>query len=144
MNVASACGYTDANYKGAQPLYEDFKDRGFAILAVPCDCFGNQEPGSDAEIKRFAIEKYGVTFPLFAKIAAVNGPDAAPLFDWVRLQPGFDAEYTWNFNKVCTRGGGRACGAAELLLPPLLSGAWHACMRQCGRVKRALARQERA
>ncbi len=82
-----------------QELHAALAPRGFAVLAFPCDCFGNQEPGSDAEIKAFAEDKYGVTFPLFSKVAAVNGADAHPVFDWLALQNGFEAEVSWNFNK---------------------------------------------
>jgi len=99
VNVASACGYTKSNYEALQPLYDKYKGQGFAVLAFPCSCFGNQEPGSDAEIRDFAQNTYGVTFPLFSKVAAVNGPDAAPVFDWLKLQKGFEADIGWNFGK---------------------------------------------
>ena len=75
VNVASKCGFTP-QYNGLQSLYEQFQPRGFEILAFPCDQFGHQEPGSDAEIATFC-DTYGVTFPLFAKIA-VNGKNAHP------------------------------------------------------------------
>jgi hypothetical protein len=83
-----------------QELYSALSPRGFSILAFPCDCFGNQEPGSDAEIAAFASNKYGVTFPLFSKIGNVNGDDAHPIFDWLKLQPGMDGDISWNFNKA--------------------------------------------
>ncbi len=102
VNVASACGYTDANYKGLQALHERFSPRGFSVLAFPCDCFGHQEPGSDAEIAAFAASR-GATFPLFAKIEGVNGDAAAPVYDWLHLQRGFEADVSWNFNKVSAR-----------------------------------------
>ena len=79
VNVASKCGYTATNYEHLQPLYERYRDRGFAVLAFPCDCFGNQEPDSDAEIAAFARDTYGVTFPMFAKVPDVNGDSAAPV-----------------------------------------------------------------
>ena len=77
VNVASKCGFTP-QYKGLQSLYAQFQTRGFEILAFPCDQFGHQEPGSDAEIATFCKATYGVTFPLFAKIE-VNGKNAHPL-----------------------------------------------------------------
>jgi glutathione peroxidase-family protein len=78
VNVASKCGFTP-QYNGLQSLYEQFQPRGFEILAFPCDQFGHQEPGSDAEIATFCDATYGVTFPLFAKIE-VNGKNAHPLY----------------------------------------------------------------
>jgi len=95
--VASQCGYTAANYKGLVSLYEDKKEEGFTVLAFPCNEFGEQEPGTDAEIKAFAAEQ-GATFPLFGKVN-VNGPSAAPLYEWLKLQPGFEGDLAWNFVK---------------------------------------------
>src|SRR6516225_1548212 len=67
VNVASKCGFTP-QYIGLQKLYEQFGPRGFEILGFPCDQFGHQEPGSDAEIASFCDRTYGITFPIFAKI----------------------------------------------------------------------------
>jgi glutathione peroxidase len=78
VNVASRCGFTP-QYKGLDALYRKYRDRGFVILGFPCDQFGNQEPGSEAEIATFCEVNFGVSFPLFAKVL-VNGPDAHPLF----------------------------------------------------------------
>ncbi|KAK9815037.1 hypothetical protein WJX73_005711 [Symbiochloris irregularis] len=69
VNVASQCGYTDSNYIGLQKLYEKYHHRGFEVLAFPCNAFGQQEPGSLAEIQAFATEKYHATFPIFPKPA---------------------------------------------------------------------------
>ena len=80
VNVASKCGFTP-QYQGMQSLYEQFSARGFEILAFPCDQFGHQEPGSDAEIATFCETNFHVTFPLFAKIN-VNGSAAHPLYAW--------------------------------------------------------------
>ena len=76
VNTASKCGFTP-QYKGLQELYGKFQDRGFELLAFPCDQFGHQEPGSNPEIATFCEDTYGVTFPLFAKIE-VNGKNAHP------------------------------------------------------------------
>jgi glutathione peroxidase len=78
VNVASKCGYTP-QYTGLESLYRRYKDRGFAVLGFPCDQFGNQEPGTEAEISQFCSLTYDVTFPMFAKID-VNGPDEHPLY----------------------------------------------------------------
>jgi len=99
VNVASKCGFTP-QYKGLQALYEKFQPRGFEILAFPCDQFGHQEPGSDAEIATFCNDAYGVTFPLFAKIE-VNGKNAHPVYVWLKQQKGglLGNGIKWNFTK---------------------------------------------
>jgi glutathione peroxidase len=99
VNVASKCGFTP-QYKGLQALQEQYGSRGFAVLAFPCDQFGHQEPGTDAEIAGFCDTNYGVTFPLFAKIA-VNGPAAHPLYVWLKSQKGglLGDGIKWNFTK---------------------------------------------
>jgi glutathione peroxidase len=99
VNVASKCGFTP-QYKGLQALQAEYGPRGFSVLAFPCDQFGHQEPGSDAEIAAFCDTNYGVTFPLFAKIA-VNGPDAHPLYAWLKTQKGglLGDGIKWNFTK---------------------------------------------
>jgi glutathione peroxidase len=99
VNVASKCGFTP-QYEGLQALYDQFEPRGFEILAFPCDQFGHQEPGSDAEISAFCDRTYRVTFPLFAKIE-VNGKNAHPLYVWLRHQKGglLGDGIKWNFTK---------------------------------------------
>jgi glutathione peroxidase len=99
VNVASKCGFTP-QYAGLQDLYEQFQPRGFEILAFPCDQFGHQEPGSDAEIATFCDDTYGVTFSLFAKIE-VNGENAHPLYVWLKQQKGglLGNSIKWNFTK---------------------------------------------
>jgi glutathione peroxidase len=99
VNVASKCGFTP-QYSGLQALYEQYHPRGFEILAFPCDQFGHQEPGSDAEIANFCDDAYGVTFPLFAKIE-VNGKNAHPLYVWLKQRKGglLGNSIKWNFTK---------------------------------------------
>jgi glutathione peroxidase len=99
VNVASKCGFTP-QYNGLQALYQQFQQRGFEILAFPCDQFGHQEPGSDPEIAIFCEDTYGVTFPLFAKIE-VNGKNAHPLYVWLKQQKGglLGNSIKWNFTK---------------------------------------------
>lgn len=82
VNVASACGFTDQNYKGLQKLYEKYGSHGLEIIAFPSNQFGGQEPGDEKAIKAFATEKYGVTFRLMSKVD-VNGPAAHPIFKCV-------------------------------------------------------------
>jgi glutathione peroxidase len=87
VNVASKCGLTP-QYEGLEALYRKYHDQGLAILGFPCDQFGNQEPGSEADIQQFCSLNYGVTFPMFSKIE-VNGDAADPLYKYLRTaQPG--------------------------------------------------------
>ncbi|WP_199500000.1 glutathione peroxidase [Methylovirgula sp. 4M-Z18] len=100
VNVASKCGFTP-QYVGLEALYRKFAPRGFAVLGFPCDQFGHQEPGDEAEIKSFCSLTYDVTFPLFAKID-VNGANAAPLYDFLKgAAPGLlgTKSIKWNFTK---------------------------------------------
>jgi glutathione peroxidase len=100
VNVASRCGYTP-QYAGLEALYQKYRDRGFVVLGFPCDQFGHQEPGDEAEIRLFCSATYGVTFPLFAKIK-VNGDDAHPLYKFLKSEKagvlGTEA-IKWNFTK---------------------------------------------
>ena len=99
VNVASYCGYTK-QYKGLQELYAKYNDKGFEILGFPCNQFGEQEPGTNEEIKQFCSTNYSVTFPLFDKIE-VNGDNAHPLYKYLKTaKPGFlNANIKWNFTK---------------------------------------------
>lgn len=107
VNVASKCGFTP-QYKGLQALYERLAPRGFEILAFPCDQFGHQEPGTDAEIAGFCEKNFGVTFPLFGKVE-VNGKGAHPLYIWLKAQKGgvLGSAIKWNFSKFLIAPDGR-------------------------------------
>jgi len=91
---------TDINYRQLQQLEEKYAAQGLSILAFPCNQFGNQEPGTDAEIFAWAKSKYGVTFDMFHKID-VNGDTAIPLYKWLKEKlPGFlTNSIKWNFTK---------------------------------------------
>jgi len=100
VNVASRCGFTP-QYTGLQALYEKHRDRGLLVLGFPCNQFGSQEPGTEAEIGAFCSSSYGVTFPLFAKID-VNGNEAHPLYQHLKsAAPGVlgTEAIKWNFTK---------------------------------------------
>lgn len=99
VNTASKCGFTP-QYEGLQKLYENYRDRGFVILAFPCNQFARQEPGNDDEIRNFCSLNYGVTFPLFQKVD-VNGSGAHPVFQYLTERtPGwFGKKIKWNFTK---------------------------------------------
>ena len=95
VNVASQCGYTP-QYAGLQKLHERFSARGLVVIGVPCNQFGGQEPGSPAEIARFAESRFQVSFPLLAK-QSVKGNEQSPLFQ--RLLKGLSGDVRWNFEK---------------------------------------------
>lgn len=98
VNVASECGYT-AQYEGLEALYRKYKAAGLVIVGVPCNDFGGQEPGTEAQIKKFCTDRFHVTFPLAGKVSA-KGKTAHPLF--VALtgkEAGHPGPVSWNFNK---------------------------------------------
>jgi glutathione peroxidase len=100
VNVASRCGFTP-QYTGLEALYRKLGARGFSVLGFPCNQFGAQEPGDEAEIGSFCDTSYGVTFPLFAKVE-VNGPNAHPLYQLLKsAKPGLlgTQAIKWNFTK---------------------------------------------
>ncbi|KQM99946.1 glutathione peroxidase [Sphingomonas sp. Leaf226] len=100
VNTASKCGFTP-QYEGLEALHRDYADRGFEVLAFPCNQFGAQEPGDAAEIANFCTLTYDVTFPVFAKVD-VNGGEANPLFDRLKSDaPGVlgSKAIKWNFTK---------------------------------------------
>jgi glutathione peroxidase len=100
VNVASQCGFTP-QYAGLEALHRRFHARGFSVLGFPCDQFGHQEPGDEAEIANFCSLNYDVTFPMFAKIE-VNGDHAHPLFKALKRDaPGLlgTQAIKWNFTK---------------------------------------------
>lgn len=99
VNTASKCGFTP-QYEGLEQLYRDYKDRGFEILAFPCNQFGKQEPGDAAEIANFCSLTYDVTFPVMAKID-VNGGEADPIFKYLKKEKGgiLGSGIKWNFTK---------------------------------------------
>jgi glutathione peroxidase len=100
VNVASRCGFTP-QYSGLEAVYRRYGPKGLVVLGFPCDQFGHQEPGDEAEIKGFCTVNYGVSFPMFAKVD-VNGEKAHPLFRTLkRAAPGLlgTEAIKWNFTK---------------------------------------------
>ena len=99
VNTASKCGFTP-QYAGLQALHDRYAPRGFAVLGFPCDQFGHQEPGDEAEIRSFCSTRYDVSFPMFAKVE-VNGPRAHPLWQWLKAQKTglMGSAIKWNFTK---------------------------------------------
>jgi glutathione peroxidase len=100
VNVASQCGFTP-QYEGLQKLYEKYLDQGFVILGFPCNQFGAQESGTDAEIQDFCTGRFGIRFPIFQKVD-VNGENASPVFKFLKKEKkGFlgTGGVKWNFTK---------------------------------------------
>lgn len=100
VNVASKCGLTP-HYEGLEALYRKYKERGFAVLGVPCNDFGAQEPGTEAEIKAFCQTRYDVSFPMFSKVH-VKGPEQDALYGYLTSQstsPDGPGDIAWNFAK---------------------------------------------
>ena len=99
VNTATGCGFTP-QYNGLQSLFEKYEDQGFVVLDFPCNQFGGQAPGTQEEIGSFCQTNYGTTFPQFAKIE-VNGPNADPLFTYLKSQKGGlgGRDIKWNFTK---------------------------------------------
>lgn len=117
VNVASKCGLTP-QYAALEKLYQDYRDKGFSVLGLPCNQFAGQEPGTEAEIQAFCALNYGVTFPLSSKLE-VNGPHRHSLY---RLLAGegaeFPGEITWNFEKFLVGKDGRVLARFSPRTPP--------------------------
>lgn len=98
VNVASQCGLTP-QYAGLERLYRELKGQRFTVIGFPCNQFGAQEPGAEAEIMQFCTTRYDVTFPLSAKLE-VNGPARHPLYAWLTAEAnGYAGDIQWNFEK---------------------------------------------
>jgi glutathione peroxidase len=111
VNVASRCGLTP-QYVGLEKLHEEYADRGFTVVGVPCNQFKGQEPGTSEEIAEFCSATYGVTFPMTEKVE-VNGPAAHPLYRRLTETPdaaGEAGDVQWNFEKFLLDGSGEVVG----------------------------------
>jgi glutathione peroxidase len=117
VNTASMCGNTP-QYTDLETMYEQYHDKGFEILAFPANNFGQQEPGTNAEIKGFCMTKYSVTFPLFSKIS-VKGSDKHPLYQYLTEQSPFPGEVEWNFQKYLVDRSGNVVGRFHHRTKPL-------------------------
>ncbi len=119
VNTASACGFTP-QYAELEHLFRAYRERGLEVLGFPCNQFGHQEPGSDADIGAFCQRNYGVSFPMFSKVE-VNGPAAHPLFVFLKQQaPGVlgTQAIKWNFTKFLVRRDGQAYRRYAPRTPP--------------------------
>lgn len=117
VNTASRCGLTP-QYRELQGLWERYKARGLVVLGVPCNDFGAQEPGTEAEVMSFCEVNYGVDFPLTSK-QSVIGTDAHPFYKWVGEVAGEDALPKWNFHKYLIGPDGELAQVFGSKVPPL-------------------------
>jgi len=109
VNVASQCGYTP-QYAALERMYRELKGQRFTVIGFPCNQFGQQEPGAEADIMRFCTINYNVTFPLSAKIE-VNGANRHPLYAWLTApENGFAGDLQWNFEKFLIDRQGKLIG----------------------------------
>ena len=116
VNTASFCGFTK-QYEGLQSLWERYRDRGLVVLGVPSNDFGQQEPGSEAEIAEFCELTYGIEFPMTSKVA-VKGQGAHPFYLWAAEELGSKAAPRWNFHKYLIDPEGRLLGAFGTRVAP--------------------------
>ena len=117
VNTASLCGFT-YQYDGLQKLYDDYKDQGLVVLVVPSNDFGNQESGTNSEVKEFCESTFSITFPLTEK-NVVKGRDAHPFFKWSKKELGFIGGVPrWNFHKIIIGKDGNAIAGYTALTRP--------------------------
>ena len=117
VNTASLCGFT-YQYDGLQKLYDDYKDQGLVVLGVPSNDFGNQESGTNSEVKEFCESTFRITFPLTEK-NVVKGKDAHPFFKWSKKELGFIGGVPrWNFHKIIIGKDGNAIAGYTALTRP--------------------------
>jgi len=117
VNVASKCGFTP-QYTALEATYKKYQGQGFVILGFPCNQFGSQEPGTDAEIKQFCTSKYSVTFPMFDKLE-VNGANRHPLYQILAGEESpFPGKIGWNFTKFLIGKDGKIVNRFESKITP--------------------------
>ena len=117
VNVASRCGFT-RQYSALEALYKKYQAQGLALCGFPCNQFGAQEPGTAAEIKQFCTATYGVTFPMFDKIA-VNGDQRHPLYTWLAGPDSpFPGDIRWNFTKFLVGRDGKILNRFDTKVKP--------------------------
>ena len=116
VNTASFCGFTK-QYAGLEAVYEKYKDRGLVVLGVPSNDFGDQEPGSNAEIAQFCTGSFNVTFPMTEKYD-VKGPKAHPFYKWAVSVLGEKASPNWNFHKYLVGADGKLIAGFATTVEP--------------------------
>jgi glutathione peroxidase len=116
VNVASNCGFTN-QYEDLQNVWNKYQGNGLVVIGVPSNDFGNQEPGSNNEIKNFCDAKFGVTFPMTEKVL-VKGDKAHPFYVWARENFGKRAIPKWNFHKIIVNKKGKISETFSSIIKP--------------------------
>jgi glutathione peroxidase len=117
VNVASQCGFTP-QYEGLEELHKKYAGKGLSVLGFPANEFGQQEPGTNAEIAQFCKQNYGVEFDMFSKIV-VKGPGQAPLYRYLTSHPRFRGDVAWNFEKFLIGRNGEVIGRFKSEVEPM-------------------------
>ena len=117
VNVASKCGFTK-QYSGLQTLYDSYKNKGFLVIAVPSNQFGDQESGSNAEIKSFCETNFNITFPITDKVD-VKGKNAHTIYKWAKENYGNSTVPKWNFHKILINKEGKIQDTFNSFIAPL-------------------------
>jgi len=107
VNTASYCGYTP-QFKGLQKLWSNYRDKGLVVLGIPANDFGEQEPGSERNIKNFCKVNFQVDFPMTKKMVVKGGETNAPLYEWLAGELGEESRPVWNFHKYLVNAKGEA------------------------------------
>lgn len=115
VNTASKCGFTP-QYEGLQALWEEYRDQGLVVLGAPSNDFGEQEKGTEAEIKKFCEVNFNINFPLTSKIVT-KGDDAHPFYQWARAEIGSGPK--WNFHKYLIDPEGKLVGSFPSIVKPM-------------------------
>lgn len=115
VNTASQCGFTP-QYDGLEKLWQTYRDQGLIVLGVPSNDFGNQEPGTEKQIKQFCDLNFNVDFPMTAKVHT-RGPDAHPFYAWVWKESGTGPQ--WNFHKYLIAPDGTVVGSFPSAVKPM-------------------------
>ncbi|KAI4349539.1 hypothetical protein L6164_010119 [Bauhinia variegata] len=120
VNIASKCGFTDSNYTQLAELHNRYRDKGFEILAFPCNQFLKQEPGTSQDAQEFACTRYKAEYPIFGKVR-VNGPDTAPVYKFLKAKKSglWGARIKWNFTKFLVDREGHVMERFSTTTPPL-------------------------
>ena len=116
VNVASNCGFTN-QYDGLQKLFDDYNKKGLVVIGVPSNQFGNQEPGSENEIKNFCESNFNITFPMTSKYD-VKGSNAHPIYTWAKESFGKSAVPKWNFHKILINKEGKVADTFGSFIKP--------------------------
>lgn len=116
VNVASQCGFTN-QYEDMQKVWEEYQAKGIIMLGVPSNDFGNQEPGSNKDIKKFCEAKFGISFPMTEKVS-VKGQNAHPFYIWALENYGKSAIPKWNFHKIIIDKNGKVAESYSSITKP--------------------------